>query len=113
MRVGQSGGDVHLELLVVVNVVGSEFDGEAFADLDQGLAQDVVESGVEIHTYILKQDGLTLGDGVFDLLEEVSVFGISDDQIVAHLLDPLVSLILGINVQGPSETLFHEDTILS
>jgi hypothetical protein len=62
----------------------------------------------------LQQDGLTFNNGSLNLLEEVSILGISNNKMItAHPLNPLISLVLGINVEGPSETLSHENTILS
>ena len=114
MRVGQSGSDVELELRVVLDVISAKLDIEPLALLHESLVQHVVKGRVELLPDILKDDRVTLRDGNLELLQVVGVFLISHDELIlAHLLDPFVGLVLRVDVQAPSQTLGHKDTVLS
>jgi len=110
--VWQPCGDIELELGVVLNFPGAEFDTEAATILNERFTEHTIQGRVHTLTNILQQNGLTLGNCDLNLPYVVDILGISNDQVVAHLLNPLVGLVLRIYVQSPPQTFGNEHTVL-
>jgi len=56
---------------------------------------------------------VALLDSGLNLLKEVRILRVCNNQVIVHLFDPLEGLHLGVDVQGPTKTSCHEDTVLS
>jgi hypothetical protein len=81
--------------------------------LDQSFLEHVVESGVNAFHHVLEEDSVAFLNTDFDLFEIVIVFSVSDYEVLMQILQPFVTLHLGVNIKGPSKTSSDEDTILN
>lgn len=79
MWVGQTSCDEKPKFQAVVDFVGTEFDGPASSVLDEGLVEYVVKSWIKGLTHILQKHNITLANTMFDLLDVIGVFDISDN----------------------------------
>ena len=105
MWIGDSGGNVELEVLVIFNIGTTKLDNALLANLDDRLVEYIVKYRIHFLFNILEQDLFALNNTHFNLLYVVLVLEICNDQgITFHLLNPIVGLALRINVECPSET---------
>lgn len=113
MRVWHSSGDVKSELLVIIDLIVTDFDAEVLSYLNGRLAQNVIENWINCLSDINEENLETISDTMPDLFDVLWILGISNDQsFLEGVLDPLHGLSLWIDVQSPTETLGDEATIL-
>jgi hypothetical protein len=114
MRIAVSRRDVQLEFGIVFNLFIADFDAERLSDLDQGLAEHVVEDWIHFLANIDEEHLVSIANAELNVLNALWIFRIGNDERVAvGLLYPIHCLSLWINIESPSQTFSHEDSVFS
>jgi hypothetical protein len=115
MRVGEFGGQIKFEGLVVLNNGITDLDGPGVTFDDNLLLKKWLDSGVHLFIDILNDDWVTHSDGSLENLKIISIGEFHDSYLflLLHVLDPLVSLALWINEEWPSSRLISNDSVFN
>mmetsp|Transcript_40364 Transcript_40364/g.119668 ORF Transcript_40364/g.119668 Transcript_40364/m.119668 type:complete len:1559 (+) Transcript_40364:130-4806(+) len=115
VRVRELRGDVEHEVLIVVEDVLADLDGQAAAAVvDDVLGEHRLERRVQLLPDVLQEDGGAELDGPLDRPHDVLRVRVEDLDLPGglHLAHPLVALVLGVDQQREAAALRGEDAVL-
>mmetsp|Transcript_6913 Transcript_6913/g.16623 ORF Transcript_6913/g.16623 Transcript_6913/m.16623 type:complete len:1317 (-) Transcript_6913:1319-5269(-) len=114
VRVGQLGLEEELEAHVVLDLLAAQLEEEAAPLLVDRAREHRIERGVDVHTDVLDDDRVAVGDGRLELAEPVLLGELEHHEAVVllALAQPLDTLHLRVDDQRPPLTLGDDGTVL-
>lgn len=115
MGVTELSGQVEPELHVVLNDRVTDLNLVGGSLLHDLLLQKGLNGRVKLFADVLNHNGVSVSHRCFEVLEVVAISKLQDVNlfILAEVTDPLVSLSLGINEQGPSSGGLSDDSVIN
>jgi hypothetical protein len=114
VRICHPTSNEHFEVIIILNLNISHFDKILKPPFEDILLKNGIQNRIEPLLHILNKERISLPDAILQLIHESRVVQFCDKQIVAFLplLDPDVSLGLGVDYQRPADAVVDDHAVL-